>query len=395
MIIEWEHLAFLFAFLVLSSIILCWTQMRMGFFARKRSKEKCLEIAKRKHKAVYLVFCFLSRFLLPVLITASGCCVFAYARIHPELDHYTYLTNSLATQKDDEVLFNEAVVDTTEDEGQKDRTDKLHIPERFIGQTVDSEMYDYFREELPKVYAENGTKDGYGDSPPKIAPNSGALYDDVDSPIIQGTRESKGTKQYRADYNNNPNQGSLYQYGRTLSEVEVKGNSVSFEVIYSIMSESMYSMESFLEYKDRTVDEEDGRSEVIEAHWIAFLVAKMFLRNSRLAVNSEEGVDFSDCFLVEALVSFEIALSQIGPSSENYVLFSYYVGNASQNMLYRIDKNSDLGLYLDIGNKAMRGYTEAKKYYERDPEDYLTEPGMLDNIDDGISTLIGLGISKQ
>lgn len=402
MIIEWGHLALLGVLLVLSTVILCWTQMKMGFFAGKRSKEKCIEIAKRKHKAVYGLFCFLARFFLPALITALGCCVFAYAHIHPEVDHYTYRVNSLATQKDDEVLFNEAVVDTTEEEEQEDRTDKLHIPERFIGRTVDSMMYNYFCEELSKVYGVNGTKDGYGDSPPKIAPDSGALYDDVDSPIIQGTEEFKGAKQYRADYNANPNQGSLYQYGRALSEVEVKGNSVSFAVIYSIMSESMYSMESFLEYKDRTVGEEEGRPEVIEANWVAFSEGKMFLRNSRLVVNSEEGTGFSDCFLVEAFASFEIALGQIDPSSGNYVLFSYYVGNAGQNMLYKIDKDSDPGLYLDIGSKAMRGYKEAQKYYVEDsegnltePEDYVTELGMLNNINDGIKALIGLGIPEQ
>lgn len=395
MIIERGHLALLSVLLVLSIAIFYWTQMKMGFFARKRSKEKCIEIAKRKHKAVYGLFCGLTRFFLPALIATFACCVLAYARIHPEVDHYTYWANRLATQKDDEVLFNEAVVDTTEEKRQEDRTDKLHIPERFIGRTIDSEMYDYFYEELRKVYNANGTKNGYGDSPPEIASDSGALYDDVDSPVIQGTEEFKGAKQYRADYNANPNQGSLYQYGRTLSEVEVKGNSVSFKVIYSIMSESMYSMESFLEYKDRTVNEEEGKTKAIEAHWVGFLEGKMLLRNSRLVVNSEEGASFSDCFLVEALVSFEIALSQIDPSNENYVLFSYYVGNAGQNVLYKINKDSDLGLYLDIGSKAMRGYKEAQKYYLDASEDYLTEPGMLNNINDGINALIGLEIPEQ
>lgn len=395
MIIEWGHLALLGVLLVLSTAILCWTQMRMGFFTGKRSKKKCIEKAKRRHKVVYGLFRFLTGFFLPALITASVCCVLAYAHIHPKMDHYTNRPNSLATQKKDDVLFNESVVDTTDEEKQEELTDKLHIPERFIARAVDRDMYDYFYTEFLKVYDVNGTKDDYGNSPPKIATDSGAPYDNVDSPIIQGTEEYKGTKQYRADYNASPNQGSLYQYGRTLSEVEVKGNSVSFEVIYSIMSESMYSMESFLVYEDRTVDVEEGTPKVIEAHWVAFLEGKMLLRNSRLVVNSEEGAGFSDCFLVEAFVSFEIALSQIGPSSENYILFSYYVGNAGQNMLYKIDKDSDPGLYLDIGRKAMHGYKEAQKYYADDPESYSTEPGMLNNINTGINTLIGLGIPEQ
>lgn len=403
MIIEWESLAILSVFLVLSAATFRWTQMKMGFFAGKRSKEQCIEIAKRKHKAVYGLFYFLGRFFLPTLIAVLGCCVLAYARIHPnDVDDFTYRKNSLATQKDNEILFNEAIVDTTEEEAQEDCIDKLHIPKRLIGWTIDDDMYNYFCVELSKAYPVNGTKDGYGDSPPKIASDSSAPYDDVDSPIIQGTEESKGTKQYRTDYNANPNQGSLYQYGRTLSEVEVKANSASFKVIYSIMSESMYSLESFLEYKDRTVGKEEGNPEVIEAYWIAFLEGKMFLRNSKLAVSSEEGTGFSDCFLVEAFVSFEIALCQIDPSSKNYALFSYYVGNAGQNMLYKIDKGSNPGLYFDIGSKAMRGYTEARKCYVEDsegnltePENYLTEPGMLNNINDGINTLIGLGIPKQ
>jgi len=386
MIIEREHLLFLGALLCISGAVLHWVKMRMGFFAAKRSREKCVEIAKKRHKLVYYLYRFTSNLLLPSLIAISVCCVVAYARINPKVDNYTYLKNDLSEQRDIEDLFREEVVDTTKKEEQEDRTNKLHIPERFIGQTIDADMYNYFHAELSQVYV-NGTKAGYSDSVPEIASDN-APYDDLDSPSIQEAKE------YRADYNNCPNQASLYQYGRALSEFEPKGSDFSFEVTFSIMSESLYSLESFLEYTHRNVGSRN-LPYVIDAYWVSFLEGKMFLRNSKLAVKSEKGAVFSDCFLVEALVSFEIGLSQIDSSNEYYVLLSYYVGNSGQNALYKIDKDSDPELYSTIGNKAMRGYQDAQKYYEADPTFYSTELGMLDNINDGIKALTDLGIHAE
>lgn len=383
MIIKLEHMIILGVVFCISCAVLCWAIMRMGFFAGKRSRGECINIAKKRHKPTYALFRLNANFLLPGLIVILVCCGTAYARLNPNVDQYTYLKNNLAEQRNIEVLFQEESVDTTKQEEQSDRIKKLHIPERFIGQPIDDAIYNYFYTELSQVYI-NGTKAGYRDSAPVIASDN-APYDNLDSPSIQEA------KQYRDDYNNHPNQGSLYQYGRALSEFEPKGSDLLFSVTLLIMSESLYSMESFLEYADRNVNSENMPVE-IDAYQIALMEGKMFLSNSKLAVESEEGAAFSNCFLVEALVSFEIGLSQIDSSNKYYVLLSYYVGNAGQNILYKIDQDSDPELYSSIGNKSMRAYQDAQKLYTDDPTFYAAESGMMTNIENGIQTLMDLGI---
>lgn len=385
MIIELKHLVLLALLFCIAGTVLHWAKMRMGFFTDKRPRERCIEIAKKKKYFEYYIFLFISKFFIPGFIAVFACSVFAYARLHPKVDNYTYLKNDLAVQRDTADLFREDVVDTTKQEEREDHTNKLHIPERFIGRNIDAEMYNYFYAELSQVYV-NGTKIGY-DPAPEIA-SDGAPYDVFNNASIQEA------EQYRADYNNNPNQASLYQYGRALSEFEAKGSSSSFEVTFFVMSESLWSLESFLQYADRDVGDKNS-SVVIDAHQVAFLEGKMFLRNTWLAAKSEEGAYYSNCFLVESLVSFEIGLSQIDPSNKYYALLAYYVGNSGQNALCIIDKGSDPELYSSIGNKAMRGYQNAKKYCEANPGFYLIEPNMLDNIDAGIRTLTTLGISAE
>lgn len=385
MIIKLGHLAVSILLLCIVSAVSRWAEMRMGFFTGKRPKEECLEIAKKGRHFEYYLFLAASKFFIPGLIMASVCSVIAYARLHPRVDNYTYLKNDLAEQKSIEELFREDVMDTTKQEKQADHTNKLHIPERFIGLDVNAEMYNYFYAELSQVYV-NGTKIGY-DPAPEIASGE-TPYDAVDNASIQEA------KQYREDYNSNPNQASLYQYGRALSEFKAKGSDPSFGVTFLIMSESLWSLESFLQYADRDVGDNDS-SVVIDAYRVAFLAGKMFLRNSWLAVKSEEGVSYSNCFLVESFVSFEIGLSQITPSNEYYALLAYYVGNSGQNTLHEIGKDTDPELYSSIGNKAMQGYQSAKKYCEANPAFYLAEPNMLSNIDSGIKTLTALGIPAE
>ena len=76
-------------------------------------------------------------------------------------------------------------------------------------------------------------------------------------------------------------------------------------------------------------------------------------------------------------------------------MLAYYVGNAGEHIIKRIDKDREPDLYKSIGDKALARYEEALECIENDPELYAKEDYMGKNIRDGIATLHALGFSSD
>lgn len=384
MIIDFKTIIVLFLIFIFSLIVIWLTRVRMGFNKKKMTKKECINLAKKKHRFSYIIYLIFLNIVLPVLVIIILFCIFFYARLHTSVDNYIYLKNNLATQRNIEVLFSEPTIDPGQDEKIEEYIKNLHIPERFVGKSIDATMYDFFFEDLSTVFI-NGTKDI--NTSPLTIEFGDTEYDYLDDKNIQNA------KRYKRNYNGNHDLASLYQYGRELSEFKPTGSDFPFELNLAIMSDSLRSFESFLQYENRNIGD-SNLPVVIDAYWISFLSGKMFLRNSKLANKSDKGANYSNCLSIEAFVCFEISLNQIDTNNKNYAKISYYIGDSGESLLSKIDRNSEPELYNRIGNKAMWGYQNALKYYEDNPDFYAIEPN-IEKIRTGINTLTDLGISAE
>lgn len=364
--------------------VTAWANMRMNCFRDWSNRKKRREYSKKKHPLEYYLWFGAVKVFIPVFSIISLCSIGAFARFNVDADDYVYIKNELETQHDIGELFSEESP-TGPEEGQEneEQIDSLCIPKRFINAPINEEMVDYFTEVLSAIYV-NGSLES-NDLPPEIA-QRGAKYESSKSGSVQEAIK------YRDQYNKNPNQALLYQYGRSLSEYQPSGAD-SFEIMYEVMAESFNSLKFFLMYSNRNVNCAE-KPVIIDASWIAFLEGKLFLRIGKVSVGDKNGVGYSNCFLVEAFVSFNIALNSIDPSNKDYAKIAYYVGNSGETLLGRIDKADEKVLYYKIGNMALQGYNTALECYQSNPDFFKTERGILDHIDAGIKTLRGLGIAE-
>ncbi len=322
-----------------------------------------------------------------VLGIVVGClCVgCAYGIMRGSGDGYTYLKTDLAVQKSVETLFEPEPAKPEREREQSRRLERLHIPERFLGAEITPEMFTYYEGCMAPIYTD-GTKTGYE---PQDLPDEGSEeYGLGDSKDIQEARR------YRESYENYPSLATHYQYGRALIDAGMRLDRLPFPLKLDIMANGVSAMEDFLAYADRDVGTWEDPV-VITTEYVSLIVGKLYLRNGRLAAGSDEGAEYVSCFLVAGYVGFKLGREQCDERDKQYARLCYYVGNAGENILMRIDKDKQADLYKIIGNEAMAGYAEALECLEKDPRHYDVEADMEKHIRSGMDTLRVLGFSAQ
>lgn len=363
-----------------------WADMRMNCLRDWPNRAKRRKYSKEKHRPEYRLWYGVTKIIIPISLILSICSIGAYARFNVAADKYIYLKNELETQHSVNELFNEESIEKNEEKQEEEnQANSLYIPKKFIDAPITDEMVDYFEEILSSVYV-NGSLKSY-DIPPTIA-QSGARYEHSKSGSI------KEAVKFRDQYNNSPNQASLYQYGRSMSEYQ-PSNEDPFETVFEVVSESFNSLKAFLQYQNRNVNNSINPV-VIDAYWVAFLEGKLFLRIGKFLAGDEKGAAFSNCLLVEAFVSFQIALDildSMDTSNTDYAKIAYYVGNAGETLLGRINRDEET-LYNKIGFIALQGYEKARACYLTAPDYYEKESGIENHISAGIETLNELGFTE-
>jgi len=321
--------------------------------------------------------------ILVMLFTTAGifCIGVVRAVSAGNMDSYIYIQTGAAEQKNVELLFEEGSEAPDSQAEEAEQRDVLNIPDKFLGKAVSYDMLNYFEASLETIYTQE-KRTGYA----KITVPDSTVYDFKDSRYIKEARD------YRDAYGNNPCLDVHYQYGRALIDAGMELDSMLFSQKLVLMADAVYALEDLAAYKAWKAGEE-GETVVIDECRIAFMIGKLYLHNASLAGGSEEGADYVNCFLVEAYVCFQQGRDQIDIRDRRCALVNYYIGEAGESLLARVDPEDEPLLYEEIRKTALDGYQEAKGRFAESPDYYQAEPRMEERIDKAIKTLSGLPLN--
>lgn len=320
--------------------------------------------------------------------TILVCCIAsaAYA-IQFKWEECIYIHTETEKQKSADILFEEEQTTSgTEEEDQGPR-DVLHIPEFYLGKDVVLERVQYFEAVLGSVY-QQGDQTQYT----KTTLPTDAVYDSCENTYITEA------KYYREAYNGYSSRENHYQYGRSLTDAGMTVDGVSFAHRLAMMDDSVSTLEKLTVYREWNANTEEDPT-LINSCFLAFSNGKLFLHNAPLAAGSEEGKNYVSWFYVEAYICFCQGKERIveqGEEDKNklYALLCYYIGDAGENLLERIDKEKESTLYNQVYSTALENYREAKRRYENNSIGYKEEPGIMVRIENGVTTLEGMTIPK-
>lgn len=373
-------------------IVLCTAIIRLILSRLAKNKYIIWKCNYRHNNLIAVMECivrlidyWMLKKLFPLALLCLMVSEIVYRFMSGSADSYTYLQTELATQKNIEILFVQELDKVDQEQDEAEQLHRLHIPENFVGAEITSTMYEFFQTRLSSIYV-NGKVEEY--KALDLSESKSAKYNSVESVYI---REAA---QYRESYLKAPGIANQYHYGRALNDAGMTLDDLSFSLKFDIMSESVFALEDFLSYADRNVGDKN-RSVIINTNYVALLNGKLFLHNAPLAAGSYDGEGYINCFYVEAYVCFELGLAGTDLQDENYALLAYYVGNAGEHIIKRIDKDREPDLYKLIGDKVLARYEAALECIENAPELYNQEDYMGKNIRDGIATLHALGFSSD
>lgn len=291
---------------------------------------------------------------------------------------YIYIQTETATQKDVDVLFEEEPARVNPAVEKTDQQDMLNIPKRFLGADVSLDMVRYFEARLEPIY-----KQGHETLYSKIVLSENTVYEVWDNKYIE---ETIG---YRDKYKNNPSLGVHYQYGRALTDAGMTFDSAPFSHKLAIMADSISALEALTVYAEWNANTEDNPV-LINVCLLAFMNGKLFLHNAPLAAGSQEGLEYVNCFYVEAYVCFKLGKEQSDIDNRLYALMCYYIGDAGENLLARINKAEEPTLYNQVYTTTLANYKEAQELFAARSDFYKQEPRIKVRIENGITTLEGL-----
>lgn len=383
---------FNFIFLLLAAEMLCFVVncllkrcLRRNGRRRRHGRGRALAVG---------VVRVLDRLRLPRIIIAtmllcgasSAVCAIPFSGEEPG-EERTYVRTEIAEQKDKGILFETEQIKSEAEADRQTSRNMLHIPEFYLGKTVTLERFEYFEAVLGSVYRQ-GDQVEYVETTLPL----GAVYDDCDSPYIEEA------VYYREVYRNYSSRDNHYQYGRALTDAGMMLDGVPFAHKLAMMDDSVSALEELTVYREWNAGTEDEPAQ-ISACFLAFSNGKLFLHNAPLAAGSEVGVDYVSWFYVEAYICFCQGKERIverDAEDENrlYALLCYYIGDAGESLLERIDKEAEPVLYCQVYDEALANYREAEKRYKDNPAGYKEEPGIMTRIENGITTLEGKELPK-
>lgn len=356
-------------------------------FLLKYSLSRCKNCDQGKMR--YILFSgvvHILAWMLPIVlfVTASICGIASVVYKPQDTgETYTYIHTETEKQSDPILLFETELGEgRTETEDPSPR-DVLHIPEFYLGKDVTLERVQYFETVLGSIYRQ-GNQIPYEEV--KLPPD--AVYNVWENQYIEEA------KLYRGEYEKHPDRNKHYQYARALTDVGMTFDSAPFSHKLAMMNDSVTALEELAVYQEWNANTEEDPS-LINTCFLAFSNGKLFLHNAPLAAGSEEGKDYVSWFYVEAYICFcrgKELIEEQGGEDENrlYALLCYYVGDAGESLLARIDKEAEPTLYDQVYNKALESYQEAEIRYENDSSGYKRESRIITRIENGINTLEGM-----
>lgn len=252
--------------------------------------------------------------------------------------------------------------------------ERLHITEGLVGTDVTEEMLEHFETVLSDAYVD-GALDTY--SVPEFLLKHYPNYLNLDNELLLQAKRKLDSIQLA------PNLAAEYDYGRMLNDAGINGERLNlpFYDMLDLMSDSVYILEDYLRYADRSVD-----GNYICKEYVAFVNGKLLLHNAPFAEKDLDGAQYANCLFAEAYAGFKVMAEQTNKNNYYYAILAYYTGNSGEQLLSRIDRQSNPELYETVLRSALQWYKNAKEQFESKQE-YKTEPNIMNNILNGINTL--------
>ena len=372
-----------FMLLLLLAEVICIAVVRL--LEHGLSRRKNYDQGKLRYILFSRVVHILTWILPIALLLTAPVCGIASVVYKPQDtgETYTYIHTETEKQSDPILLFETEPRENRTETEYPSPQDVLHIPEFYLGKDVTLEGVQYFETVLGSIYRQ-GNQRQYE----QVALPPDAIYNVWENQYIEEA------KLYRGAYEKHPSRKNHYQYARALTDAGMTFDSAPFPHKLAMMNDSVTALEELAVYQEWNANTEEKPS-LINTCFLAFSNGKLFLHNAPLAAGSEEGKKYVSWFYVEAYVCFcrgKELIEEQGEEDENklYALLCYYVGDAGESLLARIDKDVEPTLYNQVYSKALESYQEAEIRYENNPSGYKKEPGIITRIENGINTLEGM-----
>ncbi|MBR1598781.1 MAG: hypothetical protein IJ661_07725 [Lachnospiraceae bacterium] len=176
------------------------------------------------------------------------------------------------------------------------------------------------------------------------------------------------------------NPACLYQYARSMRDVIWNLTEYTENDYMCYCAEVIHSLEKFLEYYDKEINEGGSESIIITVKDVSFINMTIYYRIA-MTMKDHGREEYVPNFWTLAYCCLLITDKNIDKDDELYVLVNYYMANIESNM---VDYMKDKSLKTEFLDDAEKRYETAQKELNS-KKSYKEEPNIRKSIEDELS----------